>query len=252
MKIKVIHIDDQQSAIDDAFQVIKNLEQVEYLGGFTEFDSALELMKRDIPDMVLLDIELGNSESSAFDLIHELPPSVQIVFLTGFENYAVKSYGIKATDYIMKPATENEIRTAIDLVRKNIILKNVLSVSDMLRDFSEHKQNVANRLQINTAGRQYFEPFDEIEYVMADGSYTNFHKTDGSVITSGKILKTYKGSFTDHENFVEVSRSAIINRNFLKIILREKHKISAEMKSGARLEISQLRKDEILKKLSNF
>ncbi|MGF2414279.1 MAG: LytTR family transcriptional regulator DNA-binding domain-containing protein, partial [Ferruginibacter sp.] len=98
---------------------------------------------------------------------------------------------------------------------------------------------------INNVHKTSVLNLDEVLYMVSSGPYTIFKLKDGSKHTASKLLKIYYEILYNHPDFARIHRAHIVNKNFVKAILRNKHKITALMIDGEELEVSPQKREEI-------
>jgi two-component system LytT family response regulator len=112
-------------------------------------------------------------------------------------------------------------------------------------------QNIApvKRLFINMIGKIEVIQINDLIYLQACSNYTELILKNGTVFKASKSLKTYFDQIESHPDFIKIHRSYVINKTYLKQIIRENNKTSVVMIDNKELEISPIKKDEILNKL---
>jgi two-component system LytT family response regulator len=121
-KIQVIIIDDERTARDEVKRLLDNYPDFEVVAEARNADEAKELIEIKKPDLLFLDIQMP--EKSGFELLELLDDVPQVIFITAFDQYAVKAFEVSAIDYLMKPVREERFAKAIEQVRAKIIIPN--------------------------------------------------------------------------------------------------------------------------------
>lgn len=118
--MRVILIDDEPMALENFRYVIRQCEGVEILGAFTDPFEALQRLGNLKPDAVFLDIEMPQINGfTVAEEIYAALPDACIIFVTGYNQYAVKAFEINALDYIVKPISKKRLKQAIEKLTKN-------------------------------------------------------------------------------------------------------------------------------------
>lgn len=206
---------------DKAREVIsKLLHRLEAGCQITEANSVEQGIKSYIefqPNLVFLDIEMPHK--NGFELVHELilmGESPKVVFITAFNQYAIKAIKASALDYLLKPIDENDLKQCIK--RAQLIENNKKDESK----FGEllNRLSMNNRLKVNT--RVGFEIIkqDDILYCEADGNYTNIYLTNKDKLTTATTLGVIEDQLIS-DLFFRVSRSILINLDYLKSVNRK-------------------------------
>lgn len=245
-RIKTIHIDDDSEILNETEKTLQIFSEIDYLGGFSSIEEAYETIEKQQPDLIILDMELGSSIS--FTEIELRKIKAQIVVLSGHSEYAINAFQFNAVHYILKPSRISDFQIAIEKVKENLDRSNQ---NENLLSTNKSGTNLPKRIVIGTAGKTFVEPVENIIYIEADASISLIHLADERVITSGKIIKFYKEQFSDFYEFMEISRSAIVNLNHVKVVIRDKNKMSVKMSNGEILSVSVNSKEELLSRLED-
>jgi two-component system LytT family response regulator len=204
---------------------------VEIRGEAANITDAYELIERTKPDMVFLDIQMPRG--NGFDLIRKFHAiEFAVVFTTSFDKYAIEAIKINALDYLLKPVDTDELQAAIEKVRKQVISKE----NDRKKIVVHHKDRVK---LINVKEVICFE---------ADNSYTQVFTNDGQKYMPAQLLKSYEQFLENNEDFIRISRSAIVNRNYIKEYSKGEPCI-VYLINGASYEISRRKKGELIGKI---
>ncbi len=169
------------------------------------------------PDLIFLDIEMPHK--NGFELVHELilmGESPKVVFVTAFNQYAIKAIKASALDYLLKPIDENDLKQCIKRAK---LITNNNKEEGKLGELI-YRLSLNNRLKVNT--RTGFEIIrqDEILYCEADGNYTNIYLTNKDKLTTATTLGIIEAQLIS-DLFFRVSRSILINLDFLKSVNRK-------------------------------
>ena len=115
--MKIICVDDEQLILKLVVRMCKQLPQINEAVGFSNPHEALEYLKENDVDIVLLDIEMPKMNGITLAVkIKELCPDISIIFLTGYQQYALDAFRIHASGYIMKPIEKQNLEAEIDYV----------------------------------------------------------------------------------------------------------------------------------------
>lgn len=213
--IKAVIIDDE-SAMQEINSRLLNeyFPTILQLGTATSIEEGVQLIKKQNPNLVLLDIELA--DGSCFQLLQKLKPyNFKVVFITGFDSFAIKAIKFSACDYILKPVNETEfqqaIQRAVDLIENN---ENTQPQAKVLMD-SLKKKGQNKKLVLRTSDSMHIIDISTINYCKSDNSYTTFYFEGGEKILVSKSLKDYQGLLTEHD-FFRPHQSFLVNLNHIK------------------------------------
>jgi two-component system, LytTR family, response regulator len=247
--IKAIHIEDEERNILLLDTLIKKhcSKIISLEGSAANIKDALLLIEKVKPQLVFLDIEIeGGNSFQLLDKIGEL--SFQVIFITAYNNYAIKAFKYNAIDYLLKPIDTVELQKAVNKVQQR--LNESSGNSNLVELLKFMKVNdKPQKIGISVHDGVVFVNTDDIMKVEAKGSYCILHLTNNKSITTTQ-------SIGDVENlllfkiFIRVHNSWIINTNFLKKYYRGKNGYM-EMEDGSTVQVSIRKKGDFLDFLNN-
>ncbi len=208
-KIRAYLIDDEEAPRKLMRYLVKrHLPEIEIVGESNRLDTGVEEISSKPIDVLFLDIEMP--EHNGTEILNFINPPVnfEIIFVTAYNEYAVKAFKLSAFDYLLKPLQVDELIATINRLKERMISS------------SGHKEEQIELLNNNLSGanertyclrthkEEYIIPIDEIIYLEADGMYTNITlKTDK--ITASKPLKEIIEDLSD--SFFRTHRSFAVN-----------------------------------------
>lgn len=205
-KIKVVIVDDEELAREDFKRLLQKFGNIELVGEAISLNDALEKCNTYKPDIVFLDIQLGNE--SGFDLIDHLDNTTKVIFVTAFDEYAIKAFEVSAHDYLLKPVTLERLQISIEKVTtdepENAKHDKPLSIEDSIF------------LKLDT--KYQFVKIDSIKFILAANDYSEV-KIEGQNKgrLTGKSLREWEERLPENI-FCRIHRSAIINTQFIESI----------------------------------
>ncbi|MBI2730434.1 MAG: response regulator transcription factor [Sphingobacteriales bacterium] len=231
-------------------RILKNLleefcPQVAVAGEAESFESAISLIKTIQPDLVFLDIEMpfGN----AFDLLDKLMPvHFQVIFVTAFDNYALKAFRYCALDYLLKPVDIDDLKTAVQKVLERVKEKNMDQKLDVFLKNIKGGKPVQQKIGLPTNDGLYFTSVENIIRCEASGSYTIIYLADKQKFVVSKSLKEYEDLLPEEE-FCRIHHSHIVNLAFVKKYFKGRGGY-IEMQDNTSIEVSTRKRDEFLSK----
>jgi len=217
IKFKVIIVDDEEKAQRLTRNLLKQYSEIEVLGTAFNVDDAFELVEKTKPDVIFLDVEMP--VKNGFELVkmlHKANYKPEIVFVTAYDKYAIEAFKYAAFNYLLKPIEKEELH-------KTIIRLNEKKGTENNNDKFQYLINCLepnNRIKLNTrVGYILIEP-EDIIYCEADGSYSNIYLRNNSSQISTFNLGKIETLLTE-KHFFRISRSVIINLNFLSEVNRK-------------------------------
>lgn len=244
--MKCIIIDDE-APIRDGLQLA--LEKVcpflEIVGSAETCQKAFELVSEKNPDLVFLDIEMPDETGFDFLLRFKEVP-FEIIFVTGYDSYAIKAIKCSAVDYLLKPVDELELVQAVNKVQHRLNTKQANHNSVFINNLKNPNQQT-NRIAIPKANGYEFIPVEEIVSCEGDGDNTKIHLSDKTSVYATKSLKNLLLILEDY-NFSRIHQSHIINLHKMKRYFKGEGGY-VKMVDETIVNVSRRRKREFLDKL---
>jgi two-component system LytT family response regulator len=221
MACTLITIDDEKYIRDFLIEQIQEdfKEEITVVGQAASIKDGLALITSLQPDIVLLDIEL--EDGSSFELLDQLQEiNFELIFITGFDDKAIKAIKLGALDYLLKPIDEEELAQALNKALNNIQSKNkpdATMMASVASNFykTEHKEHIV----LKTSDTVHLVKLDKLLYCKSEGNYTTFYLNGQSSILISKPLK-YAVELLPELNFVRCQQSYVINTNYVTKFLK--------------------------------
>lgn len=190
---------------------------------------AVTYLSSNYVDVAFLDISFGNNETG-FDILDTLKRyKCQIVFVTAYEEYALKAFQYKAINYLIKPIHTADLLETVERIKNNIAA--APPVSTYAKAGTDRFIAIPNKTQADIIN------FNEIEYVEADGSYTKYYLTDGRSYTLAKNLKYFEEYSRESNDFIRIHKSFMVNKKQVVSVSKTIGN-TLKLKSGIELPIS--------------
>lgn len=202
-KINVIVIDDERPARKELIFLLKDKAEITIIGEADNIQDAVDLIKAKKPDLVFLDIQLAGE--NGFDLLQKVEVNFKVIFVTAFNEFAIKAFDVNASDYLLKP---------VDPVRLDLSLNRIFSIS-VDNDVPEKKFEYTDSIYIKL--NNYSARFIEINSIIAItsvGNYTKLQTEDGNSYVVLKTLKRWEEELPA-SFFIRIHRSTIVNLKFI-------------------------------------
>ena len=243
--------------IDDEFQsrnflhkmLQQYLPELEVAGEASSVKDGLKGIIECKPEIVFLDIQL--QDSTGFDLLKQLPKiDFALVFITAYNQYAIKAFRFNAIDYLLKPIVIEELIEAVNKAKQKVSNAQPASREqvDRLYDDIKNPQKIQDKIAIPSAEGFMVIPLCEIVYCHASSNYTEFFLTDKRCILSSYTLKQYDEMLTA-QSFFRAHRSYLINISHVKMY-RKSGGGDIVMSNGHEIELANTHKDEFLRLLN--
>jgi two-component system LytT family response regulator len=215
--IKVLIIDDERGARLELLRMLKGYSQVKVLGQAADADEAEILIKSLRPDLIFLDIQMPGR--SGFDLLETLDHLPHVIFVTAFDQYAIKAFEVSAIDYLMKPVREERFAKAM---------------SQAIERIGGHDEP---SVFVKDRGRYHLIKWKDIQLIESVENYARlwFGKNQVLIKTS---LNKLEGN-PDCRMFFRAGRGQMFNIDFIKSILKEDNAMTVELTTGELIHISE-------------
>ncbi|MBX2827031.1 MAG: LytTR family DNA-binding domain-containing protein [Flavobacteriaceae bacterium] len=245
--IKAILIDDESFVRDEIREKIqrnfdKEILVVSEAGGVEEGITAIQ---NNDPDLLFLDINMG--DGTGFDLLKKcVTKNFDIIFVTGFDQHAIKAIKVGALDYILKPIDDDEFKIAVQKAIDNY--QNENNLEKLIEISSDYFRGVEKkRVILKTADTVYAIYEDDIIYCRSDGNYTTFYTQQMEKIVVSKPLKQVEEILSE-EVFIRCHQSYIVNK---KHVLKYSKQGVLVVHLDFKVPVSSRRKDYALKRIFN-
>ncbi len=237
--MKVFHIEDNKEAIKYVKSLLENhFSEIKYLGSAISIDEAIDFLQNHNPDLLLLDIQIGNR--SIFELLQIIDfKKKQLVFMTSHNTHAIEAFKYSAVDYLLKPIDKDEFIGALQKAEENYKKRIKLNSFDTLLQNINEQNILKRKVLIKSIDNWRLEEIKNIIYLKSDGNYSTFFFENSDSITSSKKLKHYE-MLLNSKVFFRVHQSYLINVNFIKKVFAQQHYII--LKNEDKIPIAQRKK----------
>ena len=229
--MKVILIDDEQPARARMRDILRAEADLEIIAECSNGNQAVEAIVTHQPDLIFLDIQMPGQ--NGFEVLQELPPDNRplVVFVTGYDEYAIKAFEVHAFDYVLKPYSRDRLIEVVQRVRQTRPDKVARQLDHLLRTLQDSRKiSYPSRLVIRDGARTSIVSTEEIVHLSAEGNYIEVCTTDRRRLLLRETMQGLEARL-DPALFFRASRSSLINLAHLK-------EIFSEGKSGSTLLMS--------------
>ncbi len=196
---------------------------------------AIKAVASQKPDLVFLDIQMP--KLSGFDVLELIDEPVNVIFITAFDQYAIRAFEVHALDYLLKPVSRERFNEAVSRALSSL-RSHAPSKTAAGRRIQTGDRTFLTRVLIRDGSDVHIIPADDIDFIEAQDDYV--------CISSGKTKHLKNQSLSELEesldpaNFVRVHRSFILNVSRLsKIELMTKDSRAAILKDGTQIPVSR-------------
>jgi len=239
--LKAVIIDDEPDSISLLqLQLERHCPQVGSIGTYTSSVKALQDMEFLKPDLLFLDIEMP--VMNGFELLEKLMPlSASVVFITAYNQYALKAFRFNALDYLVKPIDPGDLIEAVAKAEK----KARLTPAQLSQLQKQIRGEQINKIAIPTQTGISFIDLNEIVYAEASNNYSRLVLIDGRNFVISKTLKDVQ-DVLEESHFLRIHRQYIINLNHVKHFNRNECILSMINKTD--IPVARNQKDRLVEK----
>lgn len=246
--IKAIIVDDEQFNREQLrLKILDLFKQIEVVALCENGEEAILAVEEHKPDLVFLDIEMPRMNGFEFLKHYEHPP-FEVVFITAYNQYAIKAIKFSALDYLLKPIDIDELKLTLDRFfnKYKYHTDNKSLMVNFLHNLKIEKKS-DYRLALNTTEGTHFLNMDEIIRCEADSNYTRFYLNKRNNMLASKTLKEYEELLAEH-NFLRIHKSHLVNKNYITSLNSDGYVV---LKDQSRVEVSRRRFAEVRELLNS-
>ena len=211
--IRTVIIEDELPILENMQAILqKYCQNVEIVATASTIEDARVAIEEKGPELVLSDINLP--DGTAFEMLGKLQEiNFKIIFITAFEEYAIKAIKYSALDYLVKPIDPKELISAVDKADKSIEVEDSrIKLSALMLNIKDYADKL-KKIVLKTSKSIFLVDVQDIIYCNSDGPYTEFFLDDGRKIMVSKGIKEYEDLLKD-AGFLRVHQSYIVNLNY--------------------------------------
>ncbi len=242
--LRAIVIDDVDSIRTKNIDLIKShCPNIAIIGQANSVKSGISLIKQIVPDLVFLDVEMP--DGTGFDLLQMLNPiQFKVIFITGYEDFAIRAFRFSAIDYLLKPLDPVELVEAVNKAEESMH-KEVLELKlNTLFSNLERPKNL-QKLVLKTAEKIYSVNIQDIINCESDKNYTTFYFINAPKLVVSTTLKEYE-TLLKPFNFFRAHQSHLINMLYFDHFIKTDGGNTIVMKNKNKIPLATRKKEEFL------
>ena len=242
--LQAIVIDDIDSIRTKNIDLIKaHCPNIAIIGQANSVKSGFSLIKQIVPDLVFLDVEMP--DGTGFDLLQMLNPiQFKVIFITGYEDFAIRAFRFSAIDYLLKPLDPAELVEAVNKAEESLN-KEVLELKlNTLFSNLERPKNL-QKLVLKTAEKIYSVNIQDIINCESDKNYTTFYFINAPKLVVSTTLKEYE-TLLKPFNFFRAHQSHLINMLYFDHFIKTDGGNTIVMKNKNKIPLATRKKEEFL------
>lgn len=244
--IKAVIVEDEERGLLNLKNMLaRECPNVEIIGEAEKIEDALDLFNDPAikPDVAFLDIRLP--DGLVFQLLNQLRPiDFEVVFVTAYDQYAIRACEYSSIGYILKPIDPDKLREAVGRIRP----RQTNQIDKRLEVFNHiyNNPNAFTKLSVFGLDGIYFVNIKDVIRLEAEDNYTHIFLSTGERITASKTIKSYEDLLAPF-NFFRVHKRHVINLNFMRKFVRTDGYIV--MEDSMKIEVSRRRRPAFIEQM---
>jgi two-component system LytT family response regulator len=214
-RIRTLIADDEPMARHGVRLLLEKEDGIDIVGEATGGVEAADLIQRLRPDLVFLDVQMVGCDG--FETLKRAGPEATpvVVFVTAYDEYALKAFEFNAVDYLLKPYDDSRFAAALGRARDLVLRRRSEVVDNRLTRLIEHIEGEGrDRILLKSSGEIIFLKTNEIDWIEAEGDYVKFHVTGRTHLMRGTMAALEER--LDPSRFIRIHRSTIVNADRLR------------------------------------
>jgi two-component system LytT family response regulator len=247
-QIRAVIVDDEPLARRGVRQLLAAHDDFEVVAEARNGREAITAVTRLRPDLVFLDVQMP--ELDGFAVLKEIGPAhmPMVIFVTAYDDFAVRAFEAHAVDYLVKPIQEMRFVEAINRARQQLRSSEALALSKKLSALLQTHER--QRLVVPTSTGDLLLDADEIDWIEADDYYAAVHVGNKRHLIR-ESLSSLDGRL-DSTRFVRAHRSAIVNIDRVREVRNEAGETMLVLRNGARVPVSRRRREQVSQKIKRL
>jgi two-component system LytT family response regulator len=220
-RVRTLIVDDEPAARRGVRLLLERDASVEIVGEAAGGAEAAELIRREKPDLVFLDVQMPGCDG--FEALSRLAPAVApaVVFVTAYDEHALRAFEVNAVDYLLKPYDDARFAAALQRGKQAVRQRASDTVNHRLTqllDYLQHDparhgaakdEGPGDRILLKSSGEIFFLKAEEIDWIEAEGDYMKFHVAGRTHLMRETMARLE--ARLDPERFIRIHRSTIVN-----------------------------------------
>ena len=227
-RIRTIVVDDEPTARRGVKLLLQRDTAIEIVGEAATGEEAAALIRREKPDLAFLDVQMPGSDGFAALSGLEAGIAPAVVFVTAYDEHALRAFEVNAVDYLLKPYDDARFAAALQRAKDEIRRRQTDNVNARLTQLLSYLQQAApaiaapaprdepvgDRILVKSSGEIFFLKADEIDWIEAEGDYMKFHVSGRTHLMRETMARLE--ARLDPKRFIRIHRSTIVNIDRLR------------------------------------
>ncbi len=239
-RLGAVIVDDEELARSLLREYVESSPDVAILAECANGFEAVKAIAEHKPDLVFLDVQMPKLDG--FEVLELIGREVAVIFVTAYDQYAMKAFDAHAVDYLLKPFSQERFQKALERARQRLGQKT--APASELAAAARPPQQHLQRIVVKDGARVHIIPVDRLDYAEAQDDYVALHSLGKSYLKQ-QTISTLEAAL-DPEQFVRIHRSIIVNlERVAKIEPYAKDSRVAVLSDGSQLPVSRAGYDRL-------
>lgn len=223
--VRAVIVDDEPAARRGVRLLLSRDPEITVVGEAADGIEAVDLIRRERPEMVFLDVQMPGIDG--FEVLRRVEgaASMAVVFVTAYDEHAIKAFEINAVDYVLKPYEDERFFAAVRRAKTELRGRDAEALALRLARLLQHVEREAagstqeskpaggedrsDRILLKSSGEIFLLKADEIDWIEAEGDYMKFHASGKTHLLRETMARLE--SRLDPRRFIRIHRSTIVN-----------------------------------------
>lgn len=245
--MRALIVDDEPLARRGVVLRLRKSKDVEVIGECADGESAVKKILELSPDVVFLDVQMPGM--NGFEVLRALPSGnlPAVVFLTAYEQHAVRAFEVHALDYLLKPVDDERFAAALDRVRKGMSAASKMTMAERLLEMlAQNSGKYVSRFTVKTGSRIQVVPVDDILWIGAAGDYAELHAGNRAHLLRETMSALEEK--LDPAKFMRIHRSRIVRSDgIVELRSIENREFTVKLCDGSEHRSSRTYADQVEK-----
>jgi len=232
--MRTIIVDDERLARKELATLLAGFSKIEIIGECQNADEAIEMIEREQPDLIFLDIQMPGK--NGFDLLAALDYVPKVIFVTAYDEYALKAFEVNAFDYLLKPVETHRLEAALTRIEREMNHEKVMTKK--ATEAGERTLTLKDQIFLKDGEKCWFVTLDEVRMFESEGNYVRVYFNNHKPLIL-KSLNNLELRLNPME-FFRVNRKYIVNLKWVnKIETWFNGGLQVTLSSGDQVEVSR-------------
>ena len=257
--VRVVVVDNEPLAREGLVELLETHAGIEIAGAFADGPSTLDGLESAKPNAMFVDVQMPGM--TGFELVDslDLDPLPAVIFVTAYDEYAIRAFDVNAIDYLLKPVSTERLAHTVERLRSHLRSRNAAKADDayrarmtaLLDGVVPDRANGVGRLIVREVGQIIVVPTRDVDWVEGADYYAKLH-----VRNAVHMLRESLSSLEqrlDPRKFLRIHRSAIVNLTRVRSVEASvRGEGIAVLLDGTRLKVTRARRDELERRLERL